>query len=114
MVHICSASFFATVIAVSLIPVEVSADSCTVTSYDKVSNALKSCSNIIINGITVPGGETLELDLQTGSTLTFQGHIKFSHKSGKGPLVVVKGSKVTVEGASGSVLDGDGESLILF
>ncbi|XP_050299868.1 polygalacturonase-like [Anthonomus grandis grandis] len=83
-------------------------DSCTVTSYDAVSKAISSCSNIVIKGITVPAGQTLTLNLKTGATLTFEGTITFAHSNWAGPLVQVSGSKVTVKGASGSKLDGLG------
>ncbi|XP_050299865.1 polygalacturonase-like isoform X2 [Anthonomus grandis grandis] len=83
-------------------------DSCTVTSYDAVSTAVSSCTNIVIKGITVPAGKTLTLDLKTGTTLTFDGTITFAHSNWAGPLVQVKGSKVTVKGTSNSKLDGLG------
>lgn len=38
----------------------------------------------------------------------FQGTTTFGYKEWKGPLVSVSGEKITVTGASGSVLDGDG------
>ncbi|XP_050305047.1 polygalacturonase-like [Anthonomus grandis grandis] len=83
-------------------------DTCTVTSYDAVSAAVSSCTTLVIKGITVPANKTLTLDLKTGATLTFEGTITFTHSNWKGPLVEVSGSKVTVKGASGSVLDGLG------
>ncbi|XP_060535275.1 polygalacturonase-like [Cylas formicarius] len=83
-------------------------DSCTVTSYDKVASAVSSCSKLTINGITVPAGETLTLNLKSGASLTLEGTIKFGYQEWKGPLILVKGSKVTVTGASGFKFDGDG------
>lgn len=83
-------------------------DICTVTSYADVAAAVKSCTNIVINGITVAAGETLELNLKTGASLTFEGTIKFEYSEWKGPLVRVTGSNVTVKGAYRSVLDGEG------
>lgn len=87
-------------------------DSCTVTSYDNVAAAVKSCTNIVLNGITVPAGKALELNLQTGTTLTFKGTTTFAYSQWEGPLVVIKGSKVTVKGESGAVLDGQGKKTI--
>ncbi|XP_050305046.1 polygalacturonase-like [Anthonomus grandis grandis] len=83
-------------------------DTCTVTSYAAVSAAVSSCTSLVIKGITVPANKTLTLNLKTGATLTFEGTITFAHSNWKGPLVEVSGSKVTVKGASGSVLDGLG------
>ncbi|XP_050305049.1 polygalacturonase-like [Anthonomus grandis grandis] len=83
-------------------------ETCTVTTYDGVSDAVSSCSSIVIRGITVPANKTLTLNLTTGATLTFEGTITFTHSNWKGPLVLVSGSNVTVTGASGSVLDGLG------
>ncbi|XP_050304520.1 polygalacturonase-like [Anthonomus grandis grandis] len=83
-------------------------ETCTVTSFDAVSTAVSSCSNIVIQGITVPANKTLALNLTAGTTLTFEGTITFAHSNWNGPLVQVSGSNVTVKGASGSVLDGLG------
>ncbi|KAJ8975170.1 hypothetical protein NQ317_003816 [Molorchus minor] len=83
-------------------------DSCTVNSYDQVANALQTCSDIVIDGITVPAGQTLELDLLEGAKLTFQGRISFEHAEWDGPLIQVQGRGVTVQGAPGHVLDGQG------
>lgn len=88
--------------------------SCTVTSFDQVSKATSSCTNIVINGITVPAGKTLELNLKTGATVTFKGTIKFEYHKWAGPLVQVSGSKVTVNRGTGSVLDGQGKSDLTF
>ncbi|KAJ8958401.1 hypothetical protein NQ318_002183 [Aromia moschata] len=82
--------------------------SCTVTSYDQVATAVASCSDLTVNGIEVPAGKALELSLQNGAKLTFQGHITFGHSEWNGPLVVIKGSGITVEGATGHRLDGQG------
>nr|CCJ09449.1 glycoside hydrolase family 28 protein [Phaedon cochleariae] len=82
--------------------------SCTITSFGQVSSVLNSCSNIVISGLSVPGGKTLELKLKSGSTVTFQGKTVFGVAHWDGPLLEIIGSKVTVKGASGHVLDGQG------
>ncbi|CAH1100346.1 unnamed protein product [Psylliodes chrysocephalus] len=82
---------------------------CTITSYSQVSNVVKSCTNIIVNGLAVPPGKTLQLDLKSGSTLTFQGTTSFGYGvKWAGPLIFITGNRITVNGASGSKLDGQG------
>ncbi|KAG9658949.1 endopolygalacturonase PGb, partial [Aureobasidium melanogenum] len=86
--------------------------SCTFSGSSAASNALKqkkSCSNIIIKDAVVPAGTTLDLtNLASGTTVTFEGTTTFGYKEWKGPLVSVSGDHITVVGASGSVIDGDG------
>ncbi|KAJ8970223.1 hypothetical protein NQ317_003769 [Molorchus minor] len=82
--------------------------SCTVTSYTEVANAVASCTDITISGITVPAGEALAMTLQDGSTLTFDGYIKFDYSEWDGPLIHIKGNKLTVQGSSDHTLDGQG------
>ncbi|KAJ8970220.1 hypothetical protein NQ317_003766 [Molorchus minor] len=82
--------------------------SCTVTSYDQVADALTSCSEIVISGIQVPASTTLKLSLNDGAKLTFDGRITFGHAEWSGPLISVSGKGVTVEGATGHRLDGEG------
>ncbi|KAJ8957033.1 hypothetical protein NQ317_008340 [Molorchus minor] len=82
--------------------------SCTVTSYSEVSNALSSCSDIAINDIEVPAGETLNLNLKDGAKLTFNGRITFGHQEWDGPLMAIKGNEITVTGSQGHVIDGEG------
>nr|CCJ09445.1 glycoside hydrolase family 28 protein [Phaedon cochleariae] len=82
--------------------------SCTITSFGQVSSVLSSCTNIVISGLSVPAGKTLELTLKSGSTVTFQGKTVFGVAHWGGPLIQISGSKITVKGASGHVLDGQG------
>jgi polygalacturonase len=85
---------------------------CTFSGSSAAANVLKqkkSCSSIIINSAVVPAGTTLDLTgLTAGTTVTFQGTTTFGYKEWSGPLVSVSGDKITVIGASGSVLDGQG------
>lgn len=68
-----------------------------------------SCSTITLNGLTVPAGQTLDLTgLKAGTKVIFEGTTKWAHKEWEGPLVSVSGSGITVSGASGAVLDGQG------
>ncbi|KAI9694528.1 MAG: Polygalacturonase 1 [Bathelium mastoideum] len=47
-------------------------------------------------------------DLKDGTTVTFEGTTTFGYKEWEGPLISVSGSGVTVTGASGHVIDGNG------
>ncbi|CAG9766622.1 unnamed protein product [Ceutorhynchus assimilis] len=81
--------------------------SCTVTSYSGVAAALQSCSALVIKDLTVPAKTTLELNLKSGASLTFAGTIRWEYAQWQGPLIEIKGNKVTVNGA-GATLDGQG------
>ncbi|KAI2473363.1 glycoside hydrolase family 28 protein [Annulohypoxylon bovei var. microspora] len=82
---------------------------CTFTSSAAASSGKKSCTNIVLNGITVPAGETLDLTgLTTGTTVTFQGTTSFGYEEWEGPLISVSGTSITVKGASGHVINGNG------
>ncbi|XP_060534657.1 polygalacturonase-like [Cylas formicarius] len=90
-------------------PTGPSADAtCTVTNFDDVANAVSSCTDLVIQDLTVPAGKALQLDLKSGTKLTFKGTIKFDFLNWEGPLLVISGSSVTVEG-SGATLNGQGE-----
>ncbi|PSR80019.1 glycosyl hydrolases family 28-domain-containing protein [Coniella lustricola] len=68
-----------------------------------------SCSTITLSGLTVPAGQTLDLTgLKTGTKVIFEGTTKWGHSNWAGPLISVSGSGITVSGASGHVLDGQG------
>lgn len=83
--------------------------SCTVSSYDDVATAVKSCTTLTLKDITVPAETTLELKLQTGTKLTLEGTFKWEYAEWKGPLMEISGSKVTVTGSS-VTLDGRGKN----
>ncbi|KAJ8940646.1 hypothetical protein NQ318_012729 [Aromia moschata] len=82
--------------------------SCTVTSYSKVADAVSSCTDITIDGITIPASTTLEMKLKDGATVTFKGQNKFDYATWDGPLLKITGKGITVKGASGHSLDGQG------
>ncbi|XP_060535043.1 polygalacturonase-like [Cylas formicarius] len=82
---------------------------CTVSNYDDVAGAVSSCTEIVIKDMTVPAGKALDMSLKSGTKLTFQGKISFAKSNWEGPLIQIKGSKLTVQGASGHVLDGQGQ-----
>ncbi|CAG9861615.1 unnamed protein product [Phyllotreta striolata] len=82
---------------------------CTITEYKQVDDVLKRCTNITISNLTMPGGIQLKLDLQKGSTLTFEGTTVFEVAHWEGHLVEVTGEGVLVQGAPGSILNAQGE-----
>ncbi len=85
--------------------------SCTIsgTSISNLSTVKSSCTEIIVSGLTVPAGETLDLTgLKSGTTVTFEGTTTFGYKEWEGPLISVSGTDITVTGASGHVINGNG------
>jgi polygalacturonase len=73
------------------------------------SKSKKSCATIVLSALAVPSGTTLDLtDLNSGTSVIFEGTTTFGYKEWDGPLVSVSGTDITVTGASGSVLDGGG------
>ncbi|KAH7129716.1 glycoside hydrolase [Dactylonectria estremocensis] len=88
------------------------ATSCTFSGSSGYASASKSqaaCATIVLSGITVPSGTTLDLsDLEDNTHVIFQGKTSWGYKEWAGPLLQIKGNKITIEGASGSYLDGGG------
>ncbi|KAF7714061.1 Polygalacturonase [Penicillium ucsense] len=91
---------------------EERASSCTFSGASGAAAAIKAkttCSTIVLSSVAVPAGTTLDLTgLKQGTTVTFEGTTTFGYKEWAGPLVSISGTEITVTGASGSVLDGDG------
>ncbi|KAF7874171.1 hypothetical protein EAF04_002843 [Stromatinia cepivora] len=96
----------------ALAAVEKRAGSCTFSGANGAAAAAKSktsCATIVLSGLTVPSGTTLDLTgLNSGTHVIFQGTTTFGFEEWSGPLVSVSGTDITVTGASGSVLDGQG------
>jgi polygalacturonase len=68
-----------------------------------------ACSTIILNNVVVPAGTTLDLSkLADGATVIFQGTTTWGYREWVGPLLNIGGKKITVQGASGAVLDPNG------
>ncbi|XP_066257140.1 polygalacturonase-like [Euwallacea similis] len=102
---------FVKVVALLATATVVSADplkaSCSVSNYNDIAAAVKSCTTLTLTDITVPASTTLELSLQSGTKLTLAGTWKWEYAEWAGPLIEIKGSKVTVRGDS-VTLDGRG------
>ncbi|KAK6087011.1 endopolygalacturonase 1 [Seiridium cupressi] len=83
--------------------------SCTFTDAASAIKGKASCTSIVLSGITVPAGTTLDMTgLKTGTTVTFSGTTSFAYKEWEGPLVSFSGKDITIQGASGHVIDGNG------
>ncbi|KAH7715938.1 polygalacturonase [Aphelenchoides avenae] len=103
-------TFFTAVVAcLAFATPAVYAGSCTVTSVSQLAAAKASCPTITLSNVAVPAGQTLDLTkLKSGTKVIFSGTTTFGYALWEGPLVSVSGTKVQVQGAPGSVLDGDG------
>ncbi|KAH6682964.1 putative polygalacturonase 2 [Halenospora varia] len=74
-----------------------------------VSKSKASCATIVLSALAVPSGTTLDLTkLTSGTKVIFEGTTTFGYEEWSGPLVSVSGTDITVTGAKGSVLDGNG------
>lgn len=77
--------------------------------YSDVSAKKSSCSTIIIDSLEVPAGETLDLeDLNDFTTVIFRGQTTWAYAEWEGSLISISGNNITVKGAAGSALDGQG------
>lgn len=77
--------------------------------YSSASKSKASCSTIILDGLTVPAGKTLDMtDLEDGTVVIFEGTTKWGYSEWEGPLFAVSGTNVKVAGTSSAVLDGQG------
>ncbi|XP_050512596.1 polygalacturonase [Diabrotica virgifera virgifera] len=83
-------------------------EQCTIREFSQISEVIERCKNITVSNLEVPANVTLDFDLQTGSTLTFEGVTLFKNATWVGPLVRFRGSQIVVQGAKGSFLDGQG------
>ncbi|KAF2239725.1 glycoside hydrolase family 28 protein [Viridothelium virens] len=88
------------------------ATSCTFSGSSGASLASvsqKSCSTIVLSNVAVPSGVTLNLsDLEDDTTVIFEGTTTWGYKEWAGPLMQIEGSHITIKGASGAVLNGNG------
>jgi polygalacturonase len=88
------------------------ASSCAFSGSNGAAEASKSqssCATMVLSNIAVPSGTTLDLSsLADGTTVIFEGTTTWGYKEWKGPLLDIRGNKITVKGAAGSVLNGDG------
>jgi hypothetical protein len=102
---------------------------CTVTQFQDIPSATESCTDITIQDVTVPGAETLDLsELKKGTKITFAGTTvrqvrpgslrqntetmsqRFEFAEDNVDLIQIGGTDITVEGAPGHILDGNGQA----
>ncbi|KAJ6537741.1 glycosyl hydrolases family 28-domain-containing protein [Mycena capillaripes] len=84
---------------------------CTVTAIAQVASATASCTAIVISNLAVPTSTTLNLSkLKTGTTVTFAGKTTFAFTDWDSDLIDIGGQDITIQGASGSVIDGNGQA----
>ncbi|KAF2674514.1 glycoside hydrolase [Microthyrium microscopicum] len=82
---------------------------CTVSDFSEVADAVKSCTEIGIKDMKVPGGQTLDLKkLKAGAKVTFSGRTTFEFADEDVDLIQISGRDITIQGTPGHVLDGNG------
>ncbi|PYI33531.1 polygalacturonase 1 [Aspergillus indologenus CBS 114.80] len=88
------------------------ATTCTFSGSNGASSASKSktsCSTIVLSDVAVPSGTTLDLTkLNDGTHVIFSGETTFGYEEWTGPLISVSGTDLTITGASGHSINGDG------
>lgn len=98
--------------AEALAAIEQRAAACTFSGSGGAAAASKSkasCATIVLSALSVPSGTTLDLTgLKSGTHVVFEGTTTFGYEEWSGPLFSVSGTDITVTGASGSKLDGQG------
>lgn len=84
---------------------------CTFTDADSAISGKADCTSIILSGIVVPAGTTLDMtDLTDGTTVTFEGTTTFGYEEWDGPLISFSGTDITVQGADGHLINMGGEN----
>lgn len=88
------------------------AGSCTFSGSAGAAAASKSqasCATIVLSDVAVPSGTTLDLsDLNDDTTVIFEGETTWGYKEWDGPLLQIKGTGITIQGASGATLNANG------
>ncbi|KAL4739981.1 glycosyl hydrolases family 28-domain-containing protein [Aspergillus similis] len=85
---------------------------CTCTEYSQISSAVASCTSIVLSNIAAPNGSAIDLsNLQTGTTVTFDGltTFGFTNSSSFNP-VTIGGKDITITATEGAVIDGNGQA----
>jgi polygalacturonase len=86
-------------------------DACHVTEYPAIPAAIAACTAITLDGITVPGGSTIDLSkLNKGTKVTFRGTTFWEYANAVYPFIKVGGTDIEVTAAKGAILDGNGQA----
>ncbi|KAK5698885.1 Polygalacturonase 1 [Elasticomyces elasticus] len=90
---------------------DVSASSgCTFTDLDSAISGKASCTTIVLSGIAVPAGKTLDMTgLTDGTVVSFEGTTTFGYSEWDGPLISFSGTDITIQGATGHLIDMGGD-----
>ncbi|KAJ5702110.1 hypothetical protein N7488_009658 [Penicillium malachiteum] len=90
----------------------VSGSACVVSEYDSLSSAVASCTNIVLSNLYAPASSTIDLSsLQTGASVTFAGTTTFGDTYDEDfDPIIISGTNITITGASGHVINGNGEA----
>ncbi|CAK5282083.1 unnamed protein product [Mycena citricolor] len=82
--------------------------SCTVNSVASSKN-LSGCSNVVIQGFTVPAGNTITIAAAKGATVTMAGDVVFAKTTTPGPLFTFNTPAINFNGGNHKI-DGNGAS----
>lgn len=87
-------------------------DQCYVTQYSQIADAVGNCTSLVLDGITVPANEYLNLNsLQDGSKVMFAGRTFFENTDTPPEnLIEISGTAITIGMEPGAVIDGNGQS----
>lgn len=85
---------------------------CTVTAAADVSSAVASCSNIVLDNLSMPASSTLDLQaLQPSAVVIFSGTTSFGYTADSDfDPIVVSGDYITLTGTADHVIDGNGQA----
>jgi len=82
-----------------------------VTTYAAIPAATAACTDIVLDGITVPGKSTIDLStLQRGTKVTFKGRTFWEFANANYPFITVGGKDIEITAARGAILDGNGQA----
>nr|ASM94209.1 endopolygalacturonase [Evansstolkia leycettana] len=84
---------------------------CVATEYSQVVPTLAACTNVVLRDIAVPSNSALDLtSAKDNSVITFEGTTTFgfTNSSSFNPILL-SGNNITITGAPGSVIDGNGQ-----
>lgn len=89
-----------------------SGTTCTVTAAADVAAAVASCTAIELSDLTMPASTALNLTgLQPSASVVFSGTTSFGYTPDEDfDPIVVSGSYISISGAPGSVIDGNGSA----